>query len=776
MADIVLGGVGAIVGSLYGNPMLGFSIGMTIGGLLFPPEIPGVEQGKLQDLRLQGASQGTPIPVVFGRAVIGGSLIWGAPIKKVVKGSGGGKGKPKVTTYTYFVDCAVMICEGPIARFRRIWADDTVIYDNRPEEGAEDFADWLDPDDLELFLGTEVQTASPLIQADKGVGDTPAYRGRAYFTVANFPMNKFGGRIPNFKAEVDTESSGVPDLETVVIDLVSRVGIDSGDVDLSSVSAISCRGLVVPNRTELRHVLSSLESAYMLDFVEVDGQISAIVRGGASSGTLDADDLGASTNGPAERHTVALSRTQEVDLPQQVNVVYLSAAIDFQTMTQNGIREWGSGDEPKTLQMSVVLNEAEAKKVAVVTVHEAWIERTQGEIRTLWKLLGIGPGDVWDVPTPIGTVTMKVVRQTLGLFGHLEMSLVENDPDIYTQTVTGATPPINPNNIDHQNAGAFVLADTVALIDTDADQIGFYSEAGGGGTPWPGMTIECTDSSKLRVLPSGTTQSTYATHPAVGAYGQAESVLSDFSGGDWDRTNTVDVSLEFGDAPTSLAEDVVLTEGLNVIVIGQEILQFADVTDLGGGIYRLATLLRGRRGTDTFIDSHALYEAVFIPSEDTTQRVEAVLAERDVAHNYRGVESGRVYADPGDYPTFGLTIVGRSRMPLSPCRVEGAWDSPLADDLTFSWIRRARKNASWADYADVPLDETSEDYEVDVYDDNTFTTVVRTLSVTGATSVEYDEASIFADFGSYPTTHYVGVFQVSDVVGRGFERQATITR
>lgn len=56
-------------------------------------------------------------------------------------------------------------------------------------------------------------------------------------------------------------------------------------------------------------------------------------------------------------------------------------------------------------------------------------------------------------------------------------------------------------------------------------------------------------------------------------------------------------------------DDDAMSAGSNLALIGRELIQFADVTPLGGGRFRLARLMRGRAGTEAAIPEHAIGEA-----------------------------------------------------------------------------------------------------------------------------------------------------------------------
>jgi hypothetical protein len=111
---------------------------------------------------------------------------------------------------------------------------------------------------------------------------------------------------------------------------------------------------------------------------------------------------------------------------------------------------------------------------------------------------------------------------------------------------------------------------------------------------------------------------------------------------------------------------------------------------------------------------------------------------------------------------------GGGLKPWSPVHVNGTRNP--AGDLTITWVRRTRYGGWWLDHADVPLNEESERYEVDILDG---ATVVRTLSAINPT-VTYTGAEQTADFSAPQAAISVKVYQLSAVVGRGWPASATL--
>lgn len=200
MAALLLSFAGASLGAalgpagMIGGRMIGAIAGGLIDRALFGPSPRRVEGPRLKDLDVMGSTEGAPIPRVYGRVRISGQVIWATRLEEVVstrsESAGGGKGGgPRVTTttYSYFANFAVGLCEGPIARVGRVWADGKPL----------DLGDL----DVRIYLGGEDQLPDPLIEAKQGAA-APAYRGLAYMVFDRLPLESFGNRIPQISVEI----------------------------------------------------------------------------------------------------------------------------------------------------------------------------------------------------------------------------------------------------------------------------------------------------------------------------------------------------------------------------------------------------------------------------------------------------------------------------------------------------------------------------------------------------------------------------------------------
>ena len=214
MASLVLTTLGGALGGAVGGP-IGTALGQAGGALLGTAIGLGgagsasqrVKVGpRLTALNGIASTEGAPLPRVYGRARVGGQMIWATHFLEQVnytfEGGTGGKGGGAQTqtskvdvTYSYLANFAIGLCEGPIAFVRRVWADGQELD--------------LTTVTMRVYHGTEDQDADPLIVAKEAPGSVPSYRGLAYVVFESMPIGAFGNRIPQLTFEVARPVEGI---------------------------------------------------------------------------------------------------------------------------------------------------------------------------------------------------------------------------------------------------------------------------------------------------------------------------------------------------------------------------------------------------------------------------------------------------------------------------------------------------------------------------------------------------------------------------------------
>lgn len=183
------------------------------------PRMPG-------DLMINGASNQTPLPRLYGNMRCSGTVIaMTEPRLLSRRESSGvdGKGAPKFVDVTYWA-ASIAVAFGEVGNpeityqttqqsedddlstvtssrksmiaLMRVWADRELIVDFRPYQEPVGYELGL-----EIYQGSASQSVDPLLAADAVGGDGPAYRDTAYFVLEDFDLTAFGNVLPQFEAE-----------------------------------------------------------------------------------------------------------------------------------------------------------------------------------------------------------------------------------------------------------------------------------------------------------------------------------------------------------------------------------------------------------------------------------------------------------------------------------------------------------------------------------------------------------------------------------------------
>lgn len=201
MARTVLPIAGAVVGFWIGGPA-GAQWGYAAGSLV-AAAIPQQAQGpRIGETGAQTSQEGAPRAIVYGTCQVTGNVIASGPlIKRDVEENQGGKGGADVSTEHAYRTFAVRICEGPIGAILRVWQDDKLVYDIRPDSTMVGESDkWLS--NVVFYSGSEEQLPDPTLQMIFGVGEVPAHRGSAYMVKIEDDLTDRRGSIPQFRFEV----------------------------------------------------------------------------------------------------------------------------------------------------------------------------------------------------------------------------------------------------------------------------------------------------------------------------------------------------------------------------------------------------------------------------------------------------------------------------------------------------------------------------------------------------------------------------------------------
>lgn len=541
----------------------------------------------------------------------------------------------------------------------------------------------------------------------------------------------------------------VQDLSYIVSNILQSAGFTSTDYNVDNLVGTEVIGFIISEPTTAREMISLLRQFALFDLIEEDGQLRAFTYSDTATDTVTITEMQASLEGEEPTDLINFTRTQEHDLPLAIVLDYNDSENDFEVGTQQAKRIVTNALNTTKIQLPITMDSSVAKQLAERLLYSAWAERISGTVNVSAKHLDITPGDVIDFN---GTILRIVSVTNKGYLLEIKGTAVVGSA--YISNASG----VSGNTVTSVTAIPYItlhIFNLPAML-TSHDTSGIFLAAS--------YTTDWQTCSAYRSL-DNVDYSYYSAVNTPAVVGYTTTTLSDGSTDFIDRNGSVTVTLDSGELES--VELLSLLNGINIALIGEEIIQFATATLISTNTYTLTGLLRGRFGTEFAASTHTTGEKFLLITNSTINFISTPLTELNRSYYFKIATTGQNLDTA--IPTSG-TYLFNNLKPLSPTHIKGSRASGAGSDLTITWVRRARINADWVDNIDVPLDETSEQYEIDIMDG---TTILRTISTTSTSSV-YTAAQQTSDWGTVPSTITVNIYQLSARVGRGRVGIATI--
>ena len=562
------------------------------------------------------------------------------------------------------------------------------------------------------------------------------------------------------------DSNGVP-LSSIVSDICTRVGLQSSQFNVAQLSD-SVLGYTLSTRSSAKSFLQPLMSGYFFDATDTDAKLKFVKRGGSSLVTILASDLGAANDPRSEEglNPLIAMRTMELELPQVVEMTYFGWQNNYENATQRAFRMVTSSMQKASIQLPVVFQDQEARQRCELMLWSQWTARTQFSFATTLQYLKYEPCDVVTVTDPDtgDTFTVRLTKCENNGQGQLKWTALSEDPTIYTLSQAGVAgyPGYAAQSIGYAGPTKLVVLDVPPLRDTDTTQ-NLYVGACGYASTWPGATVQLSRD-------GGLTYDAAVSLTTPATIGFSTNTLANFAGGNQpDELSTVTVELISG--TLSSTTNAGLYAGTNAALIGGELVYFRDATLISTSTYRLSGFLRARQGTEWAMSSHASGDLFVLLSSTSLATVPLQLADLGNTLKFLPITLGQTANSAN---AVSVTVSDACVRPLAPSgTVALRGSSSSTTDITLNWTRRARVNAAWLNGTDVPLDESSESYQVQVFSGST---LKRTVTVTAAQTWVYSAANITADGFTAGQTITLAVAQNSDQGVLGRAATTTIVR
>lgn len=706
MATLVLTALGTAVGG-----PLGAAIGGLIGNafdqaVLFKPK--GREGRRLGDLQVQTSTYGTQLPRIFGTMRVAGTVIWATDLKETRHKSGGGKGRPSVTSYSYSASFAVALSARAVRSVRRIWADGNLLRgtagDFKTELGA-----------FRLYPGGEDQAIDPLIASAQGLDRTTAHRGVAYVVFEDLQLADYGNRIPSLTFEIEADEGPVE---------IGALAGELSDGQLTGDGLGQVNGLAASG-ADVGEAIAPL--AEVCDLAFVAGAAGLRLR---ASWAGDAAEIGAGllcrrVNGRAI-DPVEQSGGAAESVPVALSLRHYDVERDYQAGVQRTIRP-GPGRMEQGIDLPAVLSGDEARALAARRLGHAWTGRSTMTLRCGWGALRYDAGDLVAVENMPGRWRIEE-REWEAMAVRLSLRRVPGP---------GGTMPASASSgaivrqVDAPHGVTTLMLVDLPPVREELAAAPLIVAAASGGEGWRSAAL-------FAMSEAGEATPLGRTAPRA-VMGQADAALPAGSVTLIDEVNALHVTLLADDMELSDADEAAMAMGRNLCLIGRELIQFSRAVQTGAASFRLEGLRRGLRGTEWAIAEHVAGEPfLLIEEERLVEPFAGQAGSHEIGSVLRLAAIGVGDAEPAEALA---EISGEAVTPLSPVHVRAAADG--SGGWIISWIRRSRNGWRWVSGADVPLGEESEGYELRVLSSDTLVRRAETI----APEWTYDAAMIAADGG-----------------------------
>lgn len=691
MATLILSTVGTLVGGPLGGA-IGALIGQQIDSSLFTRKVQGP---RLKELSVQTSSYGSPLPLHFGTIRSSGSVIWATELVEHKEKSGGGKGRPSVTSYTYTASFAVALASRPIAGVGRIWADGNLL---RGEAG-----DLKVGGQMRIHTGFGDQPADPLLAQAEGIAQNPAYRNLAYVVFEDLALADYGNRLPSLTFEIIADDGSVS-IRDIVGDILPEAKVDE-------LAPVSFAGFTL-DQGSVGDVLSTLSDVTPISCNIHDDTFAFSLAEDLPAGTLPLLPPPVAGGDSAEdaRATGWSRRRDSLPSARQCALRYYDVARDYQPGLQRSIGRSGPGDV-NVIELPAAMTSSEAREHAN---RAAWrLTIAQDSLR--YRISEIDPAFVPGaiVRNPVVDGSWRIDQwewQADGVM--LDLSLVQ----ARTAGALESDPGRSNRAPDLLATPTIMTAFEIPWDGTgDGTSAACRVAASGASNGWTGASLYSRQADGT-MIPAG------ATGRQRAIVGAAVNVLPAASPLLLDRCNFVDVHLASSDFVLSDATWAQLMQGTNLAALGSELIQFARAIRLDTNTWRLSHLMRGRGGTEATISGHASGEAFALVDERLVQ-LDASLVP--VASTTDIVAIGLGDATPA---VSAIANPGLTLRPLSP--VHGSVLRKADGSIALSWVRRARGSWAWLDDVEVPLNEATESWEISFTSPGSAARTWRTSSAT----------------------------------------------
>jgi hypothetical protein len=706
------------------------------------------EGARLDSLDSPTSTYGQPIPKIYGRVRVSGNLIWTRKLREEKKEANKAKGQP--SEYTYFGSFAILLCEG-VASVSKIWFNGKLVYDYYSPSGETQVATSKLGNYVKIYTGTPDQQPDPTIQSIEGVDKTPGFRGKAYLVFNNLPLKDWNNGLPSVSCEI-VESEN-PLLGNIIKDLCVKSGIPESYIDVSELSE-RITGLVIENNgNTYRDILEQLAKVYFFYATEDrNGQIKFRKVKRPSTGVdIPLGEMGIREYGNARINNYTKTRLQTSELPTSLTINFRNPNLRFNNDSQIALTKLGQDSSNVSVDVNLSLFRTEARYAALVLLSQFWIRRHRYEDIVLpfkW-VNAILPGDVIELALDsVNYATLQVESVTIGANYQLILKCVEYEGRSFQNPPVSVEEEVRYEYIgdasSYDNQAELILLD-IPIFDNRNRQSSIYALVNASPTNWTqGSLYTSTDN----ITYNAADEISFPSAVGICTAGSLSPLKEEYI--DYSSVLTVELNNANPNYQLSSATQLDFLNGINIALIGNELISFKNAVLVSQNTYTISGFLRGLRGTTTL--NHLAQER-FILLKGLTAATN-VFVETEV-----GLPLYCKLKTPSqnllDVPNVVFTNSGVEHQPFTPIKINHSYNDSA---IRISWLRRSNYSNDPAFFTELKFKTLA---------DATLRTVV-----TGSNVTEYDYTFDLVSF-DFPVAEQ---FKIEIREYNGYRSSATISK
>lgn len=256
------------------------------------------------------------------------------------------------------------------------------------------------------------------------------------------------------------------------------------DLDVTTVPIEdTVTGYAIKARMPIRNALDPLLKAYFVDHVEADGVLRWVKRGGSPVVTIPKEHLAAHSFGSETPSPVNTARTQDNELPREMNLRFVNADDEYKIGVVIAKRLAGGSHQVRTVDFPLVLTPDVAQQIVNTLLFNMWNDRDPLDAIIDRRYLKYTPTDIVNIEHPeLGLVEVRLNRVEYHFPQLMKIQGIPEDSSVYRDftfpaPTTLVTQPTFPKVA---NLKLFIL-DIPNLRDGDNDAgvyIGAYAQSG----------------------------------------------------------------------------------------------------------------------------------------------------------------------------------------------------------------------------------------------------------------------------------------------------------